>query len=265
LQIPLLSGRDFSATDARGQPKVAIVNQAFARKFALGNDVVGKRMTIGSGSEFDIEIVGLVEDAKYSDVKHDVPPQYFLARYQDESIGFMNFYVRTTLEPRDLLGSMSDVVRGLDPNVPVDNLSALPDVIRDNTFLDRMISMLSGGFAVLATLLAATGLYGVLAYSVAQRTRELGVRQALGATPYRLRAMVLRQVGWMGSIGGLAGLLCAVLVGRAAESVLFGLSGWDPRILTVATALLGLVVLAAGYLPARRASRVDPLNALRYE
>jgi ABC-type antimicrobial peptide transport system permease subunit len=156
-------------------------------------------------------------------------------------------------------------VEKLDRNLPVNGLATLPDVIADNTFLDRMIGMLSGGFALLATLLAATGLYGVLAYSVAQRTRELGVRQALGATPGRLRAMVLSQVGWMGLIGGVVGLAFAVLLGRAAEAVLFGLSGYEPAVLAAAVLVLGAVVVAAGYLPARHASNVDPLVALRYE
>lgn len=265
LQIPLLSGRDFSEADSAGRPKVAIVNETFAEKFGLGAEVVGKRMAIGPGGEFDIEIVGLVEDAKYSEVKDEVPPQFFVARYQQEELGFMNFYVRANLGPEDLLASIANVVATLDPNLPVIGLATLPDVIRDNTFLDRMIGLLSGGFALLATLLAATGLYGVLAYSIAQRTRELGVRQALGATPGRLRAMVLRQVGWMGLVGGVAGLVFAVMLGRAAESVLYGLSGYEPSVLAAAAASLGLVVLIAGYLPAHRASNVDPLEALRYE
>jgi ABC-type antimicrobial peptide transport system permease subunit len=177
----------------------------------------------------------------------------------------MNFYVRGRLAPEDMLASMSNVVSDLDPNVPVDNLATLPTVIRNNTFLDRLICTLSAGFAALATLLAATGLYGVLSYSVAQRTRELGVRQALGATPFTLRAMVLRQVGWMGLVGGIAGTAGAIALGRVAESLLFGLSGYDLGVLASATAVLGLVVLLAGYLPARHASNVDPLEALRYE
>jgi ABC-type antimicrobial peptide transport system permease subunit len=132
-------------------------------------------------------------------------------------------------------------------------------------YLDRLIGMLSTGFAVLATLLAGTGLYGVLSYSVALRTRELGLRQALGATPLRLRGMVLRQVGLMAMGGGAIGLVLAVALGRAAEAMLYGLAGHDPVVLAGAAFALGAVVLGAGYLPAHRASRIPPMEALRYE
>jgi predicted permease len=265
LQIPLLSGRDFSDADIAGRPRVAIVNEAFANTFGLGVDVVGKRMAIGSGVPLDIEIVGLVRDAKYSDVKEQVPPQYFLSRLQEEEPGYVNFYARTELDPEDLLTGMKRVVAEVDANLPVRWLSTLPSAIRDRLFLERLIGMLSSGFAALATLLAAVGLYGVLSYSVAQRTRELGLRQALGATPQRLRRMVLRQVGWMGLIGGVAGVLLALISGRAAEAGLFGLKGYDPSVLVAATIILAAVVLAAGYLPARKASNTKPLEALRYE
>ena len=265
LQIPLLSGRDFSDADVAGRPRVAIVNESFARKYGLGDEAVGKRMASGAVTELDIEIIGMVKDAKYSDVKEDVPPQYFLARRQNDELGYLTFYVRSQLAPEDLLASMSHVVTALDPNLPVNGLATLPAAIGDTLFLDRLIGMLSTGFALLATLLAATGLYGVLSYSVLQRMRELGLRQALGATPYRLRLMVLRQVGWMALIGGAIGLLFALLLGRAAEAMLFGLSGYDPVVLAAALAVLGAVVLTAGYLPARHASNVDPLEALRYE
>jgi ABC-type antimicrobial peptide transport system permease subunit len=157
------------------------------------------------------------------------------------------------------------VVSALDPNLPVNDLSTLPGAVRDTLFLDRLIGLLSSGFAILATLLAAIGLYGVLSYSVTQRMRELGLRQALGATPARLLGMVLSQVGLMALVGGAAGLILAVLLGRAAEAMLFGLSGYDPAVLTAAVILLGAVVFSAGFVPARYASKVDPLEALRYE
>jgi predicted permease len=265
LQIPLLSGRDFTDADAAGRPRVAIVNETFARKFGYGADVVGKRMSPGGGGELDIEIIGLVKDAKYDDVKDEIPPQYFLAHRQNEDLGFLTFYLRSELAPQDQLAAMSGVVAALDPNLPVNNLSTLPGVVQDRLFLDRLIGLLSTGFAMLATLLAAIGLYGVLSYSVTQRMRELGLRQALGATPNRLLRMVLRQVGWMAVIGGATGLIFAVLLGRAAEAMLFGLSGYDPAVLAAAMVVLGAVVLIAGYLPARHASKVDPLEALRYE
>jgi putative ABC transport system permease protein len=265
LQIPLLAGRDFNAADRTGGPRVAIVNESFARKFGLGGDAVGKRMADAVTEELDIEIVGVVRDAKYSNVKTDVPPQYFLPRHQNVGLGFMNFYVRTQVGTDEVLAAIPRLVGALDPNLPVDNLGTLPEVVRDSVFLDRMIGMLSTGFALLATLLAATGLYGVLSYSVAQRTRELGLRQALGATRATLRRLVLRQVGLMALIGGLIGVTLAVLLGRAAEAMLFGLGGFDPTVLAGAVVALGAVVLGAGYLPARRASRIPPMEALRYE
>jgi ABC-type antimicrobial peptide transport system permease subunit len=141
----------------------------------------------------------------------------------------------------------------------------LPQQVRENVYLDRMISTLSAAFAALATLLAAVGLYGVLAYTVAQRTREIGVRMALGADSGRVRSMVLRQVGRMTLIGGVIGIVGALALEKTARSLLFGLEGHDPLVIVVAGAVLATVALAAGYLPARRASRILPMQALRYE
>jgi putative ABC transport system permease protein len=265
LQIPLLAGRDFTDADTAGQPQVAIVNETFARTFGLDDQAVGKRMARGSGSELDIEIVGVIRDAKYSDVKQVVPPQFFLPHKQNPGLGFMNYYLRTNLAPEEILAAIPRVLAELDPNLPVNGLATMPDVIRDNVFMDRLIGMLSSGFAILATLLAAIGLYGVLSYSVSQRTREIGLRQALGATPTGVRGMVLRQVGWMAVVGGIIGLVIAVFLGRAAEAILYGLSGYDPFVLAASVAVLAAVVLCAGYLPARRASRIAPMEALRYE
>ncbi|HRQ65299.1 MAG TPA: ABC transporter permease [Xanthomonadaceae bacterium] len=263
--IALLAGREFGEADRADAPKVAIVNRAFAERFGLGADAVGKRMAIGNTSDLDIEIVGLVADAKYSQVKDEVVPQYFMPRAQNPNLGFMNFYVRGDMDPRELLRMAPEVMRTLDPNLPVDNLRTMPDQVRQNVVLDRFVGVLSAAFAILATLLAALGLYGVLTYTVAQQTREIGLRLALGAQPGALRGMVLRRVGWMALIGGAIGLLVAVLAGRAAGALLYGMQGHDPGVLLLSSVGLVLVVLAAGYLPARRAARTDPIIALRYE
>jgi predicted permease len=265
--IPLLAGREFSNADALSAPKVAIVNEAFAKKFNLGQNAVGKRIGSGNGStsKLDTEIVGLVQNAKYSDVKDEIPPLFFRPYRQDDSVGQMTFYVRTSLDPEDFLANIPKVVAQLDPNLPVESLRTMPQQVRDNVFLDRLISTLSTSFAVLATLLAAVGLYGVLAYTVSQRTREIGLRMALGAAPGRVRSMVLKQVAVMTVVGALIGVTGALWLGPAAESQLFGLKGRDPMVFIGAAIVLSLISLVAGFVPAHRASRVEPMWALRYE
>jgi len=264
LGVPLLGGREFTRGDALGSQKVAIVNEAFAKKFNMGSDVVGKFMSQGDDS-LDIQIVGLAKDAKYSEVKDEVPPLFFMPYRQDPNVGSITFYVRTAQAPEQVLRSVRQVMGRLDPNLPLENVKTLPQQVRENVFLDRMISMLAAAFAALATLLAAVGLYGVLAYTVAQRTREIGVRMALGADGRRVRGMVIRQVARMVVVGGVIGIGAALALGRAAGSLLFGLKGHDPAVMAVAVTVLALVALGAGYLPALRASRVDPMQALRYE
>jgi len=266
LGVPLLAGRDISIADQLGAAKVAVVNQSFAKKFNLGDDVVGKFMSLGGRHDsLDIQIVGLVPNAKYSSVKDSVPPVYYTPWRQDRNATYMNFYVRSSLPPAELLRAVPVAMKRLDANVPVEDLKTMPQQIKENIALDRMISMLSAAFAALATLLAGIGLYGVLAYTVAQRTREIGVRMALGADAGRVQGMVLRQVGWMLLVGGAIGLAGAVALGRAAGSLLYELKGYDPVVFVLATIALAGVAALAGYLPARRASRVDPIKALRYE
>lgn len=267
MQIPLLAGREFGQVDVGDAPRVAVVNESFLRKFGLGMDAIGTRFAQGSGDgvELDIEIVGIAADAKYSTVKDEIPPQYFLPRRQIDSLGTLAFYVRGSANPDALFATIRRVANAVDPNLPVANLMTMETTIENNVFFDRMVALFSGAFAAVATLLAAIGLYGVLAYNVAQRTRELGVRLALGATPERLRGLVLRQVGWMALIGLALGLVSAVLIGRAAAALLFGLTGDDPDVLAAAAIVLACIVAAAGYLPARRAARVAPMEALRYE
>jgi predicted permease len=260
---PLIAGREFTAADALGKAKVAIVNEAFAKKFNLGREVVGKHM--GEDEKLDTEIVGFVQDAKYSEVKGKIPPLYFRPYRQDDELGAITFYVRTSLDTSALLPMLPKAVARLDPNLPLEDLRTMPQQIEENVFLDRFISVLSAAFGSLATLLAAIGLYGVLAYTVTQRTREIGLRMALGAEPAHVRRMVLRQVGVMTLVGGTIGLGAAVWMGRAAESMLFELKGYDPVVLVGAAVALSLVALAAGSIPARRAAQIEPMQALRYE
>jgi predicted permease len=264
LGVPLLAGREFTRADRAGAPKVAIVNEAFAKKFSLGRDAVGRRVGDRDG-KLDTEIVGLVQNAKYSQVKRDVPPVFFRPYRQDDRLGFITFYVRTSMDPERFVANIPRLVARLDPNLPVQDLRTLPQQVRENVFLDRFISVLSAAFASLATALAAIGLYGVLAYTVAQRTREIGLRMALGATPGDVRAMVLRQVGVMTLVGGAIGLAAAVGLSRLVQSLLYQMKGSDPAVLVGSAVALTLVAAGAGLVPAHRASNVDPMRALRYE
>jgi putative ABC transport system permease protein len=262
---PLIAGREFTPADSLGKTKVTIVNEAFAKKFNLGRNAVGKHMSDRGSKTLDMEIVGLVQDAKYSEVKGQIPPLYFQPYRQDNGIGSLNLYVRTGVDPADALGMLPKAVARLDPNLPLENLRTMPQQVKENLFLDRFITILSTSFGLLATLLAAIGLYGVLAYTVAQRTREIGLRMALGADPAKVRGMVLRQVGVMTLVGGATGLTAAVWLGHVTESLLFELKGYDPVVLVGAAVALTLVALTAGSIPAQRAARIEPMQALRYE
>ena len=268
--IPLLAGREFTTADTGGAQRVAIVNERFTRDYGLGRDALGKHIQFG-GPEA-LEIVGVVADAAYAHIKSEVPAQLFVPRSASGGSGIFSlfggsayFYVRAGMDPDALLRMIPRVVASVDGTLPVGNLITMRRQAQDNIFLDRMVTILSVSFAGLATLLAAIGLYGVLAYGVAQRTRELGLRLALGAEPMNLRAMVLKQVAVLALIGIVVGLAAAIGLGRVAESLLYGLSGSDPLAVAVAAAVLGLVVLVAGYLPARRASSITPMEALRHE
>ena len=265
--IPLLAGREFTAADITDRPKVAIVNETFVGKFELGRDAIGKRFSrsVGDAAELDTEIVGVVKDAKYSSVKDEIPPLFFTPYRQDNEFGFINFYVRTGMDPSTLMPMLREVMRTLDPNLPVEEMKTMPQQVRENVFLDRFLTTLSAAFAILATILAAVGLYGVLAYTVTQRRREFGVRMALGANGRSVSALVMRQLGKMAAIGGVLGVAAAIGIGIVAQSQLYDVEGWDPIVLVSSVLLLTLIAFSAGLVPARRAATVDPMKVLRDE
>ena len=217
LGIPVLAGREFTASDFKGAPRVAIVNQAFAKKFHIERGTVHTFMSYRSADSLNVEIVGLVQDAKYSEVKQPVPALFFIPWRQDGDVAFLSFYVRTAVPPEQQLKAIPALLKQLAPTVPLEEMKTMPQQIRDNVFLDRMISILSVVFAALATLLAAVGLYGVLAYTVQQRTREIGVRMALGADAGRVRGLVVRQVGAMSVLGGVIGIGLALGLGKVLQ------------------------------------------------
>jgi predicted permease len=263
--IPMLAGREFTRSDVIAAPKVAIVNESFAKKFGLGLQAVGRHMEVGNSGKLDIEIVGLVKDAKYSSVKKTPPPQLFTPYRQDERSGELVFYARTAAAPDSILAAIAPMMRRIDPTLPIDELRTMEQQVRENVFQDRFVSTLAAVFAGVATILAAVGLYGVLAYTVAQRTREIGLRMALGADGSRIRSMVMRQVALMTLIGGVVGLGLAMVAGVYAKSELYEMTGLDPVVLGSSAVLLALVAFGAGFIPAYRASKVDPMLALRYE
>ena len=261
----ILAGREFTTGDNLNAPRVAIVNEAFVRKFKMGQDVVGKRISLDQNAQPNIEVVGLVADMKYSRVKDAIPPQVYLPYRQDDQMGQLAFYIRTSGEAQAAMNTVRRVVNGIDPNLPVVGLKTMDEQVRSNVSADRVFSTLSATFALLATLLATVGVYGVLAYTVSQRTREFGLRMALGAAPGVVQRMVLRQVAWMTGIGAIVGVVLAIGIGRLMATLLFNVGGQDPTVIALSLSALSIVAIGAGLVPAMRAARTDPMTALRYQ
>jgi predicted permease len=265
--IPLVAGREFSDRDITGTPKVVIVNEAFVKRYAAAGNLLGKHLAFGGGPRVkpDREIVGIALDSKYSDLREQAKPFIYEPYAQNEMLERMVFFVRTSRNEADLGPEVRALVRNMDANLPVYGMRPMEVTIEDSIYRDRLVAMLASTFGGLATLLAALGLYGVVAYNVTRRTAEMGVRIAFGAMPRDVLKLVMREVGLLVLGGAIIGVPVALALARYVESQLFGVKANDPLIFIAATISLAVVALLAGYIPARRAARIDPMKALRYE
>ncbi|HYL76839.1 MAG TPA: ABC transporter permease [Bryobacteraceae bacterium] len=263
--IPLIAGREIRESDTATAPKIVVVNEAFVRQFFEGRNPIGHRIGFGRNGGLDTEIVGVVKDSHYSGVRQPPPPLFFRPWRQDDRLGSISFYLRSDLPAKQIIPQIRRVLSSIDSNVPIEDLRTLEEQVHYNIRSDELIMRLAAAFAVLATSLAMLGLYGVMAHGVARRTREIGIRMALGAAPRRIRAMVMRELVWILGFGLGLGIPAAVASTRLIESRLFGVHGKDPAIVGSVALLLALTAAAAAYWPARRASCVDPLDALRCE
>jgi putative ABC transport system permease protein len=264
MQIPVLEGRDFTSMDVKENAKVAIVNRKFAAHFFPNGSAVGKHIGQGVGprTKLDIEIIGVVGDALYEGPRQGVRRQVFVPNWGRTSA---TFYARTVSNVSSAIGGIRNEVRQLDAAMPVYEMKTVHAQLDETLLTDRLIALLSAGFGLLATLLASIGLYGVMAFVVASRRKELGLRLALGAQPAFVIWLVMREVLLLLGIGLAIGVPAAIASGRFVSSQLFGIQPYDPRLALATVALLTLVSAAAGLIPARRASRIDPILALRYE
>ncbi|MDQ3071561.1 MAG: ABC transporter permease [Acidobacteriota bacterium] len=263
LGVQVMLGREFAQTDRTGSLPVAIVNETFQRYFFGNESAVGRRVTMAG--EPPREIIGVMRDMKTVGVKDQTNRQVYLPLAQQTGIDGASFYVRTSGEAATPGAAIRDMVRGIDPTLPIFNLQTMEAKMSDSLFTDRLLATLSTAFGALATLLAAIGLYGVMSYAVARRRKEIGVRMALGASAGAVQRMVLREISSMAAIGIVIGLAAALGLGRFVRSALFGMSPMDPVALAGAVVLLSVVICVAGWVPARKASRVEPLRALRTE
>lgn len=269
LGTPLLSGREFDERDGHTAPKAGVINDAFVRRFFGRQPPLGRHMSIGAGVPLDIVIAGVVSDVRNSSLRDPAKPTLYIPYEQSfeksKQIRRASFFVRTAGGLDALPAIIRRMVAQMDSTVPVFAMRTMEQQVEESVFTERLVAALSTAFGVLAMVLTAVGLYGVVAYLVTRRTTEIGVRMALGATRSNIARMVVGEVVLVLCAGCAAGLAGAWLAGRGLESQLFGIRGFDPVVFVTAPVVLALVALLAASLPALRASRIQPLEALRHE
>ncbi len=280
--VPVIAGREFTEKDTQqvlhqpGRPPrnedfwvsaSIIVNETFAKKYFAGRSAIGRHIGFGidPGTKLDMEIIGVVKDIKYTSLRDEIPEQAFVPYLADRYAGGMTVYLRTTLDPNQLFSAVRAQVRESDAGIPIYAMRTTEEQISNSLSTERLIASLSAVFGFLATLLATIGLYGVMAYAVARRTREIGIRMALGAAQGNVVWMVMKEVLVLVGLGVGVGIPAALALTRFVRSQLFGIAPNDPSTLIMAAVGLAVIACAAGYIPAMRASRIDPILALRYE
>ena len=265
--IPLVKGREFTTRDGPGTQRVAVVNEQFAQKYFGGEDPIGRRFRFAAArrGKGDIEVVGVVKDVKHADLREAPAPFAYYPYVQHDSIMRMTFYARTFQDPAAVGTLLRSVVRRADPNLPVFAMKTIEQQIDEGVFAERLVAVLSTFFGMLATLLAAIGLYGVMAYTVSRRTREIGLRMALGAARREVLRMVMREVGLLAVLGIAVAVPTAFALSRLIQAQLYNVKGNDPAIFSAASFAIAVVAGTAGLIPAIRATRIDPMTALRNE
>jgi predicted permease len=263
--IPILAGRAFDATDTETSVKVAVINESLAKKYFPGQNVIGKSFETGQNHSTRFQIVGVCADAKYDRVRKSPEATFYVPYWEKDGVSSVTFAISTRMDTQAMVPLLREAVNAVDKNLPILDVRTQNEQIASTMRNERNFADLTGAFGVLALVLAAIGIYGIMANAVSRRTNEIGIRLALGAEPRRVLGMVLREASWLAGIGVLTGICAALGMGRLIASMLYGLRSWDPVTFGASAALLIGVAMAASWIPARRAASVNPVRALRHE